>query len=150
MTLYAIALFVHVLGAMLLFVLLALEGFTLRSGAAAARLNSVLGPVSLLAILIPGFYMASRLGWQPWTEVGFLSYVFIAVAGIYTGISVRRGGMSTRVATVSWLVRSGVAVGVLFDMTVKPDLAGSVGAVAVAVGIALAAAVPTVRIVKAS
>jgi hypothetical protein len=140
-SLYSIALFVHIVGAMLLAVLLALEGFTLRSGATAARLNRALGPVTLVAILVPGFYMAAQIGWQPWTAVGLAAYVLIAAAGAYTGISVLRGRMSASMAAVSWLFRTALAVAVVFDMTVKPDLVGSVAAL-------VAAAVPTVRLAR--
>jgi hypothetical protein len=147
MSLYSIALFVHIVGAMLLIVLLALEGFTLRTGAA-ARLNRVLGPIALVAILVPGFYMAAQIGWHAWTAVGLASYALIAAGGAYTGISVMRGRMSPAAATVSWLVRTGIATGVVFDMTVKPELAGSIAAVAVAVAFALLAAVPTLRLAR--
>jgi hypothetical protein len=146
--LYATALFVHIVGAMLVAVLLALEGATLKRGAAAARLNRTLGPVSLVAILVPGFYMAAQIGWRPWTAVGLVSYALIASLGAYTGIAVLRGRMSAAAATVSWLARTGLVVGVVFDMTIKPDLAGSVAAVVVAVVLALAAAVPTVRMAR--
>ena len=148
MSLYSIALFVHIVGAILLGALLALEGFTLRSGATAARLNRTLGPVSLLAILLPGFYMAAQIGWQPWTAVGLAAYALIAAAGAYTGINVVRGRMSPRAATASWLIRTGIALAVVFDMTVKPDLVGSIVAVLVAVAVTMVAAVPTVRLVR--
>jgi hypothetical protein len=150
MTSYSIALFVHIVGALLLVALLTVEGVTLRTGATAARLNRVLGPVTLVAILVPGFYMAAQIGWQPWTAVGLVSYVLIAAAGTYTGISVMRGGMSAAAATISWLARTGLALGVVFDMTVKPDAIGSVAAVVIGVALAIAAAVPTVRLVRAA
>src|SRR5919201_6443853 len=63
MTLYRIALFVHVVGALLLFATLTVEGIGLRSlrrattvdqardGSSVARLTRVVGPVSALAIL---------------------------------------------------------------------------------------------------
>ena len=148
MTLYPIALFAHIAGAVLIFVLLTVEGVGLRSGMAAARLNRVLGPISALLILVPGFYMAAQTGWSAWTGVGLATYVLIAGLGAYTGIAVLRGRMAVSAAAVSWLVRIGMAAGVLFDMTVKPGLAVSIAAVAVAVALALAAAVPTVRRVR--
>ena len=148
MSLYSIALFVHVVGAMLLMVLLALEGFTLRRGMAATRLNRMLGPVSLVAILVPGFYMAAQIGWRPWTAVGLAAYALIAAAGAYTGVNVARGRMSVTAATVSWLARTGIALGVVFDMTVKPEVAGSVAAVVAGVVLALAVAVPALRVVR--
>ena len=77
-----------------------------------------------------------------------MSYVLIAAVGAYTGISVMRGRMSASAAAISWLARTGIALGVVFDMTVKPGLMGSIMAVVVAVAIALVAAVPTLRAVR--
>jgi len=150
MSLYAIALFVHVVGAVLVFVLLTVEGVGLRSSMAAASVSRVLGPISALAILTPGFYMASQTGWHAWTAVGLASYAVIAGLGAYTGVNVARRRMSPRAATMSWLIRTGIALAVVFDMTVKPDLVGSIVAVVVAVAVAMAAAVPTVRLVRAA
>ena len=149
MSLYSIALFVHISGAMLLIVLLALEGFGLRNGLAPGRLQQVLGPITLVAILVPGFYMSAQIGWHAWTAVGLTTYVLIAAGGIYTGISLMRRRISIATASVSWLIRTGLAAGVVFDMTVKPDLLGSVAAIAVATALALTA-VPTVRRVRAA
>ena len=65
MNLYSIALFVHVVGALLLFVTLTVEGVALRllhraatpeaakSAAGMLRLNRIVGPVSALGVLIP-------------------------------------------------------------------------------------------------
>src|SRR5207249_10212174 len=111
MSLYSIALFVHIVGAMLLMVLLALEGFTLRRGMAATRLNRMLGPVSLVAILVPGFYMAAQIGWRPWTAVGLAAHALIAAAGAYTGVNLARRRMSVTSPTVSWLPPPRVARG---------------------------------------
>jgi hypothetical protein len=61
MTLYSIALFVHIIGALLLFALLMFEGSTLRQGTTGARFNRILGPTSALLILAPGLYMAVGL-----------------------------------------------------------------------------------------
>jgi hypothetical protein len=126
MSLYSIALFVHIVGAFLLVVLLTVEGFALRQGFMAARLNRILGPISALAILVPGFYMVvSQWGWKGWIGVGLVSWVLIAVAGAATGVSVMAGRLSTRAAAVSWSVRIGMALGAVFIMTVKPELAVS-------------------------
>jgi hypothetical protein len=126
MSLYSIALFVHILGAVLLFVLLTIEGVALRQGFMAARLNRILGPISALAILVPGFYMVvSQWGWKGWVVVGLVAWVLIAVAGAATGVSVVAGRLSPRAAAVSWSVRIGMALGAVFIMTVKPDLAVS-------------------------
>jgi hypothetical protein len=130
--LYSIALFAHILGAILVFVLLTIEGLGLRVGFDYAQLNRVLGPISALLILVPGLYMmAAQWGWAGWIVTGIAAYVVIAGAGAYTGISVMRGRMNRRTAVLSWLVRIGMALGVAFVMTVKPSLALSVTAVLV-------------------
>jgi hypothetical protein len=123
MSLYSIALFFHIVGALLLFALLTIEGVALRQGFMAARLNRILGPISALTILIPGLYMvASQSGWNGWIVVGIASWVLIAVGGAATGIGLLAGRLNTRAAAVSWSVRVGMALGVVFIMTVKPDL----------------------------
>ena len=102
-------------------------------------MNRVLGPLAALLILVPGLYMMqAQWGWTGWVVTGLVSWVFIAVLGAYTGIRVMRGRMDRRSAVISWLVRVGIALGVVFDMSVKPNALVSV--VAVVVGIALGAA----------
>ena len=140
MTLYSIALFLHIVGALLLFVLLTVEGFSLRLGRSAASFNQVAGPISALLILIPGVYMvALAWGWRGWIEVGITGWVVIAVLGALTGVMLLRGRLSLRAAAVSWAVRVGMAVGIVFVMTVKPDLLPAAGAVLVGAVVGLAA-----------
>ena len=77
MTLYSIALFLHVVGALLLFVTLTVEGVALllvrraataeaaEGAAAVLGLNRIVGPLSALGVLIPGLYMtATSWGWR--------------------------------------------------------------------------------------
>jgi len=136
MSLYSIALFVHIAGSLLLFVLLTVEGLALRQGFTAARLNRILGPISALTILVPGFYMtATQWGWKGWIVVGTTAWVLIAVAGAATGISLLAGRLSIRGAAASWSIRVGMALGVVFLMTVKPGLL--VAVIAVVAGAAL-------------
>jgi len=130
--LYSVALFAHIVGAILVFVLLTIEGLGLRFGFDYAQLNRVLGPVSALLILVPGLYMmAAQWGWAGWIVTGIASYAVIAGVGAYTGISVMRGRMNRRTAAASWLVRIGMALGVAFVMTVKPSLLISLAVVVV-------------------
>jgi hypothetical protein len=139
MSIYSIALFVHIVGAVLLFALLTYEGAGLRFGFASANLNRVVGPISLFAILVPGLYMvADGAGWSGWVAVGLVAWVLIAALGTFTGIQVMRGRMAPQVAALSWFLRGGMAFAVVFDMTVKPD--GVISAAAVLVGAALGAA----------
>jgi hypothetical protein len=139
MSLYSIALFFHIVGALLVFILLTVEGVALRQGFMAARLNRVLGPISALAILLPGLYMtASQWGWKGWIVVGVAAWVLIAVAGAATGIGLLAGRLNARTAAASWSIRVGMALGVVFIMTVKLDLLLAV--IAVVAGAALGAA----------
>ena len=138
MTLYSVALFVHIVGALALFALLAVEGVSLRSGISPRGIQQSLGPATALLIVVPGFYMAAQIGWHGWVAVGLVSYAVIAVLGAYTGISLMRGRLSARAATASWLARVGIALGVVFDMTVKPDI--TVSAIVVIAAMAAGAA----------
>src|SRR4030088_2875417 len=122
MTIYSIALFLHIVGALLLFVLLTIEGIALRQGFTAARMNRTLGPISALTILFPGLYMtATQWGWKGWIVVSLTAWILIAVGGAATGISLLTGRLTTRGAAASWSIRVGMALGVVFLMTVKPD-----------------------------
>jgi hypothetical protein len=139
MSLYSIALFLHIVGALLLFVLLTVEGVSLRQGFMAARLNRMLGPVSALTILVPGTYMVvSEWGWKGWVVVGLAAWVLIAVAGAATGIGLLSGRLNVRAAALSWAARVGMALSVVFIMTVKPDLIPSL--IVVVAGAVLGAA----------
>jgi hypothetical protein len=139
MSLYSIALFLHIVGALVLFALLTVEGVSLRQGFMAARLNRMLGPVSALTILVPGIYMVvSDWGWAGWVVVGIAAWVLIAVAGAATGIGLLAGRLNVRTAALSWSARVGMALSVVFIMTVKTDLIPSL--IVVAAGAALGAA----------
>lgn len=121
MSIYPLALFAHIVGALLVFVLLTIEGLGLRFGFPYAPMNRVIGPISAALILIPGIYMmAVQWGWAAWIVAGIAAYAVIAVAGAYVGVGVMRGRISVRTAGITWLARVGLALAVVFDMTVKP------------------------------
>jgi hypothetical protein len=168
MNLYSIALFVHVVGALLLFVTLTVEGVALRQlpraatseaaqGAAAMlRLNRIVGPLSVLGVLIPGLYMtATSWGWVGWILVALVSWVVIAVLGAVNGIRIVGLARSQALLTgirnpmflISWMTRVGIAVGVIFLMTVKPGAVAAVLAIliAAAAGAALGVGLTRVR-----
>ncbi len=101
MTLYSIALFLHVVGALLLFVTITVEGVALRQlhralttesaqGAAVLlRLNRMVGPLSAIGVLIPGLYMtATNWGLVAWIVVALVSWAVIAVLGAVNGIRI--------------------------------------------------------------
>ena len=107
------------------------------------RVNRMVGPLSALGVLIPGLYMtATTWGGVAWIVVALVSWLMIAVLGAVNGVRivalVRSRALLTGIRNplflVSWMTRVGVALGVVFLMTVKP------GAVASAVAIVLAAA----------
>jgi hypothetical protein len=167
MSLYSVALFLHVIGALLLFVTLTVEGIALRllrraataaeaTGASGMlRMNRVVGPISAIGVLVPGLYMtATRWGAVAWILVALISWALIAVLGAFNGIrilglqrSLAKVGPSAMAQLrnplflVSWLTRVGIALGVIFLMTVKPGALGAVIAVVIAAGAGMAAGV---------
>jgi hypothetical protein len=168
MNLYSIALFLHVVGALLLFVTLTVEGVALRQLSRAAtaesaqgaagmlRLNRIVGPFSALGVLVPGLYMtATSWGWVAWIVVALVSWVVIAVLGAVNGIRIlalERStgllvGIRNPVFLISWSTRVGLATGVIFLMTVKPGAVVAVLAILVAAvaGAALGVALSKMR-----
>jgi len=166
--LYSIALFLHVVGALLLFVTLTVEGIALRQlrramtseaaqGAAAMlRVNRIAGPLSALGVLIPGLYMtATSWGWVAWILVALVSWLLLAVLGAVNGIRIagleRTQLLLTEIRKpiflISWLTRVGMATGVIFLMTVKPGAVEAVLAmlIATAAGAALGLVLSRVR-----
>jgi hypothetical protein len=160
MTLYSIALFLHVVGALLVFVTLTVEGIALRqlrrattieaaqAAAASLRLNRIVGPLSALGVLVPGLYMtATTWGWVAWIVVALVAYVAIAGLGAVNGIRIQAlersqellAGIRNPIFLISWLTRVGIALGIVFLMTVKPAAAAAVLAMllAAAAGAAL-------------
>lgn len=167
MTLYSFVLFVHVVSAIGLFVGLALEGFvSLRIRCAQDvrqmqffarafdRLRWIFIP-AFAGILIGGLYLASYHGrgtfWIPAALIATLAIML--VGGLITGrklnqlkrafakpdetfqtLSVRAKG---RLLTVSYGLRLGIALGIVFLMTAKPDLWPSVYALIVGCGAGL-------------
>jgi hypothetical protein len=123
-----------------------------KGATAMLRLNRVVGPLSALGVLIPGLYMtATSWGWVPWIVVALVSWLVIAVLGAVNGIRIvaleRSDALLTGIRNplfvISWITRLGIAMGVIFLMTVKP---GGIAAVlvvliAAAAGAALGLAV---------
>jgi hypothetical protein len=165
-TLYALALFLHVVGSLLLFTAFTVEGvglFHLRRAGTADQvaqwegvlgLARVFGPASVVAILLPGLYMMfTSWGWVPWIAVGLVAWSLIAVMGAVNGIRlamiVRRiradGEMIDRLRepsfVVSWFTRLALAVSIVFLMTDKPQLVWALLSVAVAAIIGVVAGV---------
>jgi hypothetical protein len=157
MTLYAYALFVHIVGALLLTTAFTTEGIALlqlrrtttaegaRQWEGVASLARVFGPASVVAILASGLYMmVTSWGWVPWIVVGLVAWVLIAVLGAINGIrmgltlrqviagAAHTSSLRSRSFLISWLTRLTMAVGIVFVMTNKPDLLAAVLAIVVA------------------
>lgn len=169
--LYSIALFLHVLGALGLFVGLGVEWTSLRNLPHATNAREARGwlglflvlrrlyPFSFITILISGIYMmAVSWGGVPWIAIGLLSMLALpAIAGVMTARRVRRIGpelgeaseldaslearLSDPVLLLSHRLRVGLGVGIIFLMTVKPGWIGSLAAIAAFTGLGALAGV---------
>jgi hypothetical protein len=103
LTLYSIALFLHIAGALGVFAALALDWVGVTNLRRARTVEQVrewpgvytiirgLGGASVAALLIFGLYMTA-VTWGPtgWIGVGFLSLLFIAVFGAVSGVRLSR------------------------------------------------------------
>jgi hypothetical protein len=159
-TLYSLALFVHIVGALMLFTAFTAEGislFHLRRATTSAQVEEwegvaglarIFGPASVVAILASGLYMmVSSWGWVAWLAVGLFAWLAVAVMGAINGIRlslvVRHvrtdGGAFSRLRApafvISWLTRLAIGLGIVFLMTDKPVLVWAVVCVVVAAAV---------------
>ena len=94
MNIYSIVLYLHIVGALLLFVAMGMEFVTvsrLRSAGTAEQVRDwlgvlgslrVIGPVALVTILVPGLYMAATsAGWEGWNILSLVAMVVMATLG---------------------------------------------------------------------
>jgi hypothetical protein len=172
MTLYIAARMIHIAGALGLFMTLGVDLACMtalgrartveqvRRALEGYRVNTVLGPISLALLLIPGIYMAFAWAWQPWLRVAFMTFVTIAVLGATT--TRRRIGAIARalpaddrrlspdleyhtrdpLLRTSFILRALLAVGVAVLMTTKPDLTRSVLVIGASVAAAAVMSTP--------
>ncbi len=165
---YAIALFVHIVGALGLFVALGLEWTSLlllrrattteqareRMGLASS-VRRVTG-ASLATLLVSGLYLtATAWGGVAWIGVALGAMVLMAVLGAALsgprlaaiGRAVEHGSLAPLPDPLLWVsiqIRLAVALGIVFLMTVKPNLTGSLLAIVLAAVLGLIAALPAV------
>lgn len=176
MNYYLIAKFVHIVGALVFFIALAGEWLSLRNlrhttnpaevheWMRFARGVQRLGPPSMAAILISGFYMmfVARMH-VAWLIVSFGTLVVLALLAVT--ITQRRMTViwrSLETATESsiaslrpllrqpllWIVtqiRVALALGIVFLMTLKPDLITSLLTIGIAAILGLVLALATLR-----
>ena len=172
-SLYSIALFLHIVGALGFFVVLGLEWVSLLYLRRAATIDQVrewigvlglmrwIGPASMGLILLAGIYMAmTAWGRAPWIGIGLAAMILIAIiGGALTGprMAAIRRALTSESGSLSfafrqrlhdpllWLsnqVRVAIALGIVFIMTVKPDLTGTLLTIGVAAILGLASALP--------
>jgi hypothetical protein len=166
MNYYAIAVFLHIVGALGLFVALGLEWTSLLLLRRATTTEQVrermriasgvrgVSGVSLATLLVSGFYMTATVwGGVAWIAVTLGAMVLMAVLGAVLsgprlaamGRAVENGALAPVPHPLLWVsmqIRVAIALGIVFLMTFKPDLNGSLLAIAVAAVLGLVAALP--------
>jgi hypothetical protein len=173
MDLYGIVHYLHVVGAIGLGAIIALEWFVvirLRSATTAEQARDWLsftvlqqwaGPASLGLVLLAGLYMAAtRWGGPGWIVVALIGLLLILPLGAMNGVPLRSvqkslaqdtGPLSTELRQrlrnprlrLSLHVRALLVLGIVLLMVLKPDLTVSVIVLVVAVVLALAASLPS-------
>ncbi|MBX5484668.1 MAG: hypothetical protein IRZ16_22830 [Myxococcaceae bacterium] len=169
MTPYSVVVFLHVVSATGLVAALALEGVTLarlgtaptvevardRAGGFAAM--PWVGIPSMVLILLTGGYLATTWGWKPeWIRIAIPALLMFPLLGgtltrkgitaIQQTLAAPResnagpGKLGSLQLWLSWGIRVGTLVGVVFLMEVKPALAVAVTAMAIAVAMGAALA----------
>lgn len=158
MDLYAVIVFVHVLGAVTLFAAWGFEAAAiadLRSehtgggersfGLARLRLGVRLAQVGMLTALATGAWMMwARWGQQAWMATAIIGLVVIAVISVVASRRARLRRAAERPAAIQLLassltLRASIGVGIVGLMTAKPATTGSAlilgGSVALGVGL---------------
>jgi hypothetical protein len=174
---YSIALFLHVVGVLALFVGIGLEQVGLRRLRRAASIAQALEWTTLLrglrridapaglAILVTGAYLTETgAGHHAWVAAGIVGLVLMALLGmavtrprvatIAAALSVTDGPIPSAVGDrlrdpvlrASAAFRAALGVGIVFDMVVKPGMAGAVGVLIVALVVGAFSASPRRRV----
>lgn len=166
MMLYSLLVFLHVLGAVGMFVAWGADGVTLMQLARASSPNEIRHTMAfrrrvmpaamgamILALVTGVTMMILRWGYQPWEAGSIAALVTIAVVGLATARRVKpvlqaamagpeeRAGEQVRRAlptlALSLHVRVALGVAILALMTVKPDEAGTVAILGSVAAVAL-------------
>ena len=122
-SLYTAALFLHVVGALLLMATLTVEGIALwqirraptvervRDSAAIASVTRQVGPASAVGILLPGLYMtATTWGFIPWIGTSLIAWLVVGALGAVN--SIRLGSLGRAVAAGGGRFSTAAAVGI--------------------------------------
>ena len=176
MNYYLIAKFIHIVGALGVFVVLGVEWLSLKNLRQASSITQLLewtritssvqrlGGISMVSILISGFYMmaVARIH-ADWLIVAFVSLILLGLlAAVVTGrrMAAIQQSISKETASISpslyrqlhqpllWIVmqlRVAIGLGIVFLMTAKPDLIGSLVTLSLAIVLGLASALPVLK-----
>jgi len=143
MSTYSIALFLHIVGALVLFATLALEWVSLqqirterfseqvRTWMDILKGASKAGFPSMLATVVTGIYMMVAVwGWAPWlvTTIGALILMIVlarAAAPRLKALGQSLMAISNPLLWVSVQTRAAIALGIVFLKVAKPDWVGS-------------------------
>ena len=153
---YRIALFLHVTGALMLFAALAIEWLFVINIRKAMAIESIkksffnypkltaIGSIAIFLILIPGIYMMAVV-WKnaSWIIIAFIGMILLAIiGGAVTGRKMKainkivsnennvsgelRSLLNNNSLILSLKIRTAVFLGIIYLMTVKPSLTGSI------------------------
>ena len=163
MSIYSIALFLHIVGALALFAALALEWVGLRQIRSATPSEQVriwlgvltaagkAGFPSMLVTVVTGVYMMVTVwGRTPWLAVTVGALVLMIVlarvaAPRLKGLEQFMVAANDPLLWVSIQTRAAIALGIVFLKVAKPDLVGSLLTVGVAVALGVVSALSISR-----
>ena len=150
MSLYSIAVFIHVTGAILFGFIIGIEWImVLRlrnaetredalSALGFAKLIGIMSPITWLSILIPGFYMISQAwGWAAWVDIALVGWLILFISGMLitrrkltrlakqleTGSSMDpsvKKQLKSNGLLSGLQLRTSITLAIIFMMTVKP------------------------------
>ena len=162
MNFYVLVLFLHILGAVGLFLGLGMEGTTLRFLNRASTTEQVLSwqtsmkllritfSSSTVLLLLSGIYMVERIwGWTGWVIIGLIILVVLAGQGSMTGkkigdlmksLSKSNGSLSVEIKEKlstpfllkAFKIKIFIVAGTIFIMTLKADWIVSIATIVIA------------------
>jgi len=158
MSTYSIALFVHIVGALVLFAALTFEWVGLRhfrNSAHSEQIRAWLGVIngasktgfpSMFVTVITGVYMMVKIRrWTPWLAVtiGGLALMIILARAAAPRLKTLGRSLETVNDPLLWVsvqTRSAIALGIIFLKIVKPDWIGSLLTIGIAVVLGIGSA----------
>lgn len=178
MNLYAIALFLHITGALGLFLGLGMEGLILKHLRNAVtnmqaltwinsmKLMRIVFGISAILLLIPGLYLAGESwGFTLWVIIGIILLIALSGYGSMTGKKIgliinsidknngtlneeKRKKLSDPLLLKTYKIRFMIAIGIIFIMTIKSEWVESIAVIVIAMAIGFLIGLPKGEKVK--